>query len=345
MIKRRVLEAFAATLCWLLAQGAAQGSSNQERPGNVARTDGARAAEGYPSRPVKVVVPFAAGGGADVVARLIFGRLSARLGQSFVIENRGGAGGIVGTDAVAKAPPDGYTLLLGQTGPNALNPSLFARIPYDPVADFAPVVQLTAYPYVIVVHPSVPAKTLAELVAMAKAEPGKVNFGTAGTGSSAQLAAELFMRTTGTKMTHVPYKGAGPALADTVAGVIALTFGDMASSTPLVTAGRLRALAVTGTRRTFLLPQVPTVIESGYPGFEALAWHGVYAPAKTPPEIVDKLNREIASVLAEPEVKDKLLKDGIEPIGASPAAYAAYTREEIRKWGAIVREAGIRLEQ
>ncbi len=302
-------------------------------------------AAGYPAKPVKVVVPFAPGGGADVVARMVFARVSTRLGQSFVIENRGGAGGIVGTDAVAKSAPDGYTLLLGQTGPNALNPSLFAKIPYDPVADFAPVVQLTAYPYVIVVHPSVPANTFAELLALARAKPGQLSFGTAGTGSSAQLAAELFMRTTGTRMTHVPYKGAGPALADTVAGVLTMTFGDMASSTPLITSGRLRGLAVTGQRRTVLLPGVPTVSESGFPGFEALAWHGVYAPAGTPREIVDKLNKEIVAVLAEPEVRERLLKDGIEPVGASPAAFGAYTREEIRKWGEIVRAANIRLEQ
>ena len=305
----------------------------------------AGAADGYPAKPVRVIVPFAAGGGADVVARLVFTRLSAKMGHSFVIDNRGGAGAIVGTDAVAKAAPDGYTLLLGQTGPNALNPALFAKLPYDPIADFAPVVQLTAYPYVIVVHPSVPANTLAELIALAKAKPDTLTFGTAGTGSSGQLAAELFMRTTGTKMTHVPYKGAGPALADTVAGVTTLTFGDMAASTPLVTGGRLRGLAVTGPKRTFLLPNVPTVSESGYPGFEALAWHGVYAPAKTPPEIVDKLNHELAAILAEPEVREKLQKDGIDPIGASPAAYAAYTRAEIQKWGAVVRAANIRLEQ
>jgi tripartite-type tricarboxylate transporter receptor subunit TctC len=221
----------------------------------------------------------------------------------------------------------------------------FSKIPYDPIADFAPVVQLTAYPYVIVVHPSVPAQTLAELIALAKAKPGTLSFGTAGTGSSGQLAAELFMRTTGTKLTHVPYKGAGPALADTVAGVTTMTFGDMAASTPLVTSGRLRALAVTGPKRTFLLPGVPTVSESGYPGFEALAWHGVYAPAKTPADIIDKLNKELAAILHEPEVREKLQKDGIDPIGASPAAYATYTREEIKKWGTIVREANIRLDQ
>jgi tripartite-type tricarboxylate transporter receptor subunit TctC len=302
------------------------------------------AQEDYPNKPVKVIVPFAPGGGADVVARLVFTKLSARLGHPFVIDNRGGAGGIVGTDAVAKARPDGYTLLLGQTGPNAINPALFAKIPYDPIADFAPVVQLTSYPYVIVVHPSVPVKNLRELIAMSKEKPGILNYGTAGTGSSAQLAAELFQRVTGIKLTHVPYKGAGPALADTVANVVAMTFGDMASATPLVLSGRLRAIALTGTRRSPLLPDVPTVAESGYPGFEAAAWHGVYAPANTPPEIIGKLNRELAHILAEPEVRERLRKDGIDTVGASPAAFGEYTRAEIRKWGTTVKDANIKLE-
>ncbi|MES3000318.1 MAG: tripartite tricarboxylate transporter substrate binding protein [Pseudomonadota bacterium] len=302
------------------------------------------AQEAYPDKPVKVIVPFAPGGGADVVARLVFTKLSARLGHPFTIDNRGGAGGIVGTDAVAKARPDGYTLLLGQTGPNAINPALFAKIPYDPIADFAPVVQLTSYPYVIVVHPSVPVRNLHELITLSKEKPGFLNYGTAGTGSSGQLAAELFQRTTGVKLTHVPYKGAGPALADTVANVVAMTFGDMASATPLILSGRLRAIALTGTRRSPLLPDVPTVAESGFPGFEAAAWHGVYAPANTPPEIISKLNRELAQILAEPEVKERLRKDGIDTIGASPAAFGEYTRSEIKKWGTTVREANIKLE-
>lgn len=304
----------------------------------------AQAADPYPNKPVRVIVPFAAGGGADVIARLVFTKLSIRLGQPFIIDNRGSAGGIIGTDAVAKAAPDGYTLLLGQTGPNAINPALFAKIPYDPVADFAPVIQLTAYPYVIVVHPSVAANNLQELVALAKGKPGALSFGTAGMGSSGQLAAELFMRATDTKMTHVPYKGAGPALADTVANVVSLTFGDMASATPQVLSGRLRAIAVTGPKRSTLLPNIPTVAELGYSGFEALAWHGVYAPARTPADIVNKLNHELAMVLAEPEVREKLQKDGIDTIGASSASYDAYTRAEIKKWGTIVREANIKLD-
>ena len=305
----------------------------------------AAAGDGYPDHPVRVVVPFAAGGGADVVARLVFARVSQRLGQSFVIDNRGGAGGIVGTDAVAKAAPDGYTLLLGQTGPNALNPALFNRIPYDAAKDFAGVAQLTAYPYVIAVHPASPLKNLRDLVAQARAQPDTLAFGTAGTGSSAQLAAELFMRVTGTRLVHVPYKGAGPALLDTAAGVTPVAFGDIAGATPLVTAGRLRGLAVTGARRTPLLPDVPTIAEAGFAGAEALAWHGVYAPARTPAAIVARLNLAIVAVLNEAAIRDRLRADGLEAVGGDAAAFDAYTRAEILKWGGLVRQTGIRIDQ
>lgn len=301
-------------------------------------------AQAYPSKPVRVVVPFAPGGGADIVARLVFQKLSLRLGQSFVIENRGSAGGIIGSDLVAKAAPDGYTLLLGQTGPNAINPALFAKMPYDPIKDFAPVIQLTSYAYVIALHPGVPVKTLPELLALAKAKPGALSFGTAGTGSSAQLAAELFMRSTQTTMTHIPYKGAGPALLDTVGGAVTMSFGDAAAATPLVNTNRVRAIAVTGKRRTPLLPDVPTVAESGYPGFEAAAWHAVLAPAKTPPDIIRKLNTELALVLSDPEVHDKLAKDGIDTVGASAEDFALYIKSEVEKWGKVVRDANIKLE-
>jgi tripartite-type tricarboxylate transporter receptor subunit TctC len=301
-------------------------------------------AQNYPNRPVKVIVPFAAGGGADIVARLVFQKLSVRLGQSFVVENRGSAGGIIGTDAVAKSAPDGYTLLLGQTGPNAINPALFAKMPYDPIKDFAPVIQLTSYAYVIALHPDVPVKTLQDMVALAKAKPGYLTFGTAGIGSSAQLAAELFMRSTKISITHVPYKGAGPALMDTIAGAVSLTFGDAASATPMVHTHRVRAVAVTGKRRSPLIPDVPTVAESGYPGFEAAAWHAVLAPAKTPPDIIKKLNIELAAILSETEVRERLAKDGIETVGASPEEFGAYIKSEVEKWGKLVREAGIKLE-
>jgi tripartite-type tricarboxylate transporter receptor subunit TctC len=298
----------------------------------------------YPDRPVKVIIPFAAGGGADIVGRLVFQKLSTRLGQSFVIENRGSAGGIIGADMVAKAAPDGYTLLLGQTGPNAINPSLFSKMPYDPIKDFSPIIQLTSYPYVIVVNPNVPVKNLQELIALSKAKPGSLSFGTAGTGSSAQLAAELFMQATNITMTHIPYKGAGPALMDTMAGVVSLTFGDAASATPLVTSNSLRAIAVTSKRRSALLPQVPTVIESGYPGFEAVAWHAVLAPAKTSPEIIQKLNTEIAIVLSDPELQKRLSQDGIEIIGSSAEDFSTYIKNEVAKWAKVVRDANIKLD-
>lgn len=305
----------------------------------------ATAQETYPAKPVNVIVPFAPGGGADVMARLIFSKVSKALGQSFVVENKPGAGGLLGADIVAKSKPDGYTLLLGQTGPNAINPALFKDLPYDPIKDFAPVIQLTSYPYVIIAHPSIPAKTLQELIEQSRAQPGRYTFGTAGLGSSAQLAGEMLMRETGIKMVHVPFKGAGPALLNTISHVVDVTFGDMASATPQVNAGKVRALAVTGPKRVPLLPDVPTVAELGYPGFDAQAWHGVYAPANTPDAIIDKLNRAIAVVLKEPEVIKRLQGDGIEPIGESPQAFAEYTAKEVKKWGDIVRDANITLSK
>ncbi|GAA4333118.1 tripartite tricarboxylate transporter substrate binding protein [Pigmentiphaga soli] len=334
VLQSRALRSAGAGLCalWLAAAATSAAAADSKSAAN------------YPSRPVRVIVPFAPGGGADVIARLVFAKLQARLGQPFVIDNRGSAGGIVGTDAVAKAAPDGYTLLLGQTGPNAINPSLFNKMPYDPIRDFAPVIQLTAYPYVIVANPKVPVKSLKDLIDQSKAKPDSFTFGSAGTGSSGQLAGELFMRTVGIKMTHVPYKGAGPALSDTLAGNISLTFGDIAASTPLVRAGQLRALAVTGPKRTPLLADVPTVAESGYPGFDAQAWHAVYAPAGTPKPIIDKLNTELAAVLKDPEIQERFAKDGIEAVGKSPEDFARYTKEEVDKWGATVRAAGIKLD-
>jgi tripartite-type tricarboxylate transporter receptor subunit TctC len=301
-------------------------------------------AQPYPTKPVRVIVAFAPGGGADIVGRMIAQHLTERLGQSFIIENRGGAGGMVGTDVVAKAQPDGYTLLFGQQGPNAINPSLYAKMPYDAIRDFAPITQATIYPYVIALHPSVPATNFRELVALAKARPGELSFATAGLGSSAQLAAELLTRQADIKLNHIPYKGAGPALMDTVAGQVPMVFGDAASTASQARAGKVRAVAVTGAKRLPLLPEVPTVAESGLAGYDAAAWHGWLAPAGTPPAIVNKLQAEIAAILKLPEVRERLARDGIEPVGSTPQEFAAYIRFEVEKWGKVVREAGIKLE-
>ena len=301
-------------------------------------------AQTYPTKPVRVIVAFAPGGGADIVARLISQHLSERLGQSFIVENRGGAGGIVGTDAVAKAAADGYTLLFGQQGPNAINPSLYAKLPYDAVKDFAPITQATAYPYVIALHPSVPAANFKELLALAKSRPGELSYATAGLGSSAQLAAELLTRQADIKLNHIPYKGAGPALMDAVAGQVTMVFGDAASAAGQARAGKVRAVAVTGARRLPLLAEVPTVAETGLAGYEAAAWHGWLAPAGTPPAIVNRLQAEIAAVLKLPEVHERLARDGLEAIGSTPEQFAAFIRADIAKWGKVVRDAGIKLE-
>jgi len=301
-------------------------------------------AQEYPNKPVRVIVPFAVGGGADIVARLVFQKLSLRLGQSFIIDNRGGAGGISGTDAVAKSAPDGYTLLLGQTGPNAINPSLFPQVPYDPERDFAPIIQLTSFSYVVGLNNQIPAKNLQEFIRLVKDNPEKYSFASAGMGSSGQITAEQFMRATGTKMVHVPYKGGGPALIDAMAGVVSLTFGDIAAITPMVQANRINAVAVTSKNRSKFLPNIPTVAESGYPGFEALAWQAVLAPAKTSPAIINKLNAELNEVLKDSEVREKLLSNGLEIVGGTPKEFGDYIRSEIIKYKKIIQEANIKID-
>ena len=301
-------------------------------------------AQSWPARPVRVVIAFAPGGGADIVGRAVSQHLSDRLGQPFVVENRGGAGGMIGTELVAKAPADGYTLLFGQQGPNAINPSLYAKVPYDALRDFAPVTQATSYPYVIATHPAMPFATFRDMLTAAKARPASLSYGTAGLGSSAQLAGELLQRQAEVKLNHIPYKGAGPALVDAVAGQVSMVFGDAASTSAQVRAGKLRALAVTGTTRLPLLPEAPTVAEAGLPGYEATAWHGWLAPAGTPVAIVNRLHSEVAAILRLPDIRERLARDGIEAVGSTPEQFAAYLRAEVDKWGKVVRDAGIRLE-
>jgi len=302
------------------------------------------AAQEYPSKPVRLIVPFAPGGGNDIVARAIAQQLSASLGRQFVVDNRAGAGGVVGAELAAKSPADGYTLFLGGVGSHAVNPNLHAKLPYDPVADFAPITLIASAPSVLVVHPSVPARTIEEFTALAKANPGKLNFASNGNGSSAQLAAVLYASMAGVRMVHVPYKGLAPALADLLSGEVQLMFSSMVAIIPHIKTGRLRALAVTGRRRSPLLPEVPTLEESGLRGYEAGSWYGILAPAGTPPQIVAKLNAEIVQALQQPAIRARLAAEGAEAIGGTPGEFAAHINAELARVGKLLRDGGVRLE-
>jgi tripartite-type tricarboxylate transporter receptor subunit TctC len=309
----------------------------------AAALSGVSKAQDYPIRPIRLIVPLSPGGPADTVARLVSSRLPEKLGQQVVVDNRAGGSTIIGTEIVAKAPADGYTLLM-MTTTHAINPGVFKQLPFDLVRDFAPVTMTATAPFVIVVHPQVPAKTVKELIAIAQQKPGELNYGTSGTGSSMHLTAELFSSAAKIRMTHVPYKGAGPAFTDVLAGHIQVVFSSAVASLPNVATGKLRALAVTSTKRIASAPALPTVAESGFPGFESSSWNGVMAPARTPRAVVERLNKEIAAVLAQPAVKDALARDGAEPGGDSPGAFGAYIKSEIAKWAAVTNRIGIKPE-
>ena len=304
---------------------------------------GALAAD-YPSKAIKLVVPYAPGGGADSVARIVAKKVSENIGQAIVIENKGGAGSIVGTEVVAKAEPDGYTLLLGQSGPISINPAVYKTLPYDPVKDFAPVTMTTAYPYILVVNSELPAKSLQEFVALAKSKPGAMNYGSTGVGAANHLVAELFNSKAGLKMTHVPYRGTALAVGDLLGGQLTMVFGDPISVLPHIKSGKLRALAVTSLQRSPVAPEVPTVAESGYPGFEALAWHGILAPAKTPPAIVKKLNEEITKALGDPETRALLVNQAMQTVGSTPEEFAAFIQKDIAIWKAVAATANVTVE-
>ena len=301
-------------------------------------------AQEYPRKAIRLIVPFAPGGGNDTVARAIAQSAGASLGQPMVVDNRAGAGGILGAELAAKSAPDGYTLFLGGVGSHAVNPNLHARLPYDPVKDFAPITLIASAPSVLVVHPSLPARTLAEFTALAKASPGRINYASNGNGSSAQLAAVLYESMAGVRMVHVPYKGLAPALVDLLAGEVQAMFSSVVAIVPSIKAGRLRALAVTGRRRAALLPEVPTLDESGVPGYEAGSWYGILAPAGTPQAIVAKLHEAIVHALARPEVRERLVSEGAEVIGSTPQAFAAHITAELARMGKLIRDAGIRME-
>lgn len=305
----------------------------------AAIAQGADAAR-YPTRAVRIVVPFGPGGPADIVARAAAQKMTEGLGQQVVIENRGGANGVVGTDAVAKSAPDGYTLVMGTTGTHGINASLFQKIPYDTVNDFAPIARLGISNYVLVVHPSLPVRTVKELLQLAKARPGQITW--ASGGGVTQLAAELFKRTAGIDVVVVPYKGNAPAVTATMSGEVSLIFGGIAQSARLVEAGRLRAIAVSGMRRSPALPGVPTVAESGLPTFEAGSWYGLLAPAATPRAVVERLNREVLRVLKLPDIRGRLMAEAFEVPLDTPEQFAAHIRADVPKWAKVVKEAGIK---
>lgn len=301
------------------------------------------AAQDYPSRPVKIVVSYAPGGSNDVVARVIAPELQKELGQSFVVENRAGASGTIGADMVAKAPPDGYTLFMG-AGAHALAPSLFKKLPYDLVKDFAPVSLAATSAYLLVVNPAVPANTLPELIALLKAKPGQLNYASAGKGTPLHLSAELFKSKTGTDIVHVPYGGDTPALNDLLAGNVQLSFMSVASTAPQIRAGKLRALAVTSARRSEALPDLPTLHELGIDGYDVGTWWGLLAPAGTPDAIVDKLNAAMRKAVAQREVKERFAPLGLDPRSDSPAEFAAFIKAEVARYAAIAKIAGIEPE-
>jgi tripartite-type tricarboxylate transporter receptor subunit TctC len=302
-------------------------------------------ADNYPSRIVKMIVPFPAGGTTDIFARHIGDRLAKALGHNFVIDNRGGAGGNIGSDAVAKADPDGYTLLIGTVGTHAINHSLYARMPYDALKDFAPVAFAAGVPNVLVVSPkNVKATTVQELIAEAKSAPKKLNFASSGNGTSIHLSGEMFKQMTGVDIVHVPYRGSAPAVNDLIAGQVDLMFDNLPSSIQQVRGGNLRAIAVTSAKRSSALPDTPTIAESGVPGFEASSWFAIFAPAKTPKEIVDKLNAEVLKILADPEVQSRFAEIGGEIRMYKPDELRAFVQSEIEKWAKVVKASGAKID-
>ena len=300
--------------------------------------------QAYPAKPVRIVVPFPAGGTTDILAREVAARLSQTLGQPVVVDNRPGAGGNIGAELVAKSPADGYTFLMGTVGTHAINASLYSKLPYDHVRDFAPVILVAGVPNVLEVNPSVPVNSVQELIAYAKANPGKLNFASSGSGTSIHLAGELFKVMTGVQMAHVPYKGSAPALADLAGGQVQLMFDNLPSSLQLIKGGKLRALAVTSAQRSSALPDLPTVAEAGLPGFEATSWFGLLAPAGTPPEVVARINGEVAKWLASPEAKDKLAAQGAIAAGGSADDFTRHIAAETAKWQKVVKESGAKVE-
>jgi len=299
----------------------------------------AAAAEAYPARPIRFIVPFPPGGGNDIVGRIVAQKLAEGLGQQVVIDNRGGAGGTIGTDIAAKAPPDGYTMLVNNIS-LAVNHTLFRKLPYDTLKDLAPVSLVGRQPNIVVVHPALPVKSMRELIDLARTKPGQLNYGSGGNGTASHLATEMLKLMTKTDLVHVPYKGLGPALTDLVGGRLELIISTMASALPQIKAGKLRPLAVTTARRSSFFPEVPTMHEAGVKGYEFSTWYGLLVPAGTPQAIVDRLNREAGKAVASPAVIEQFGGQGLEPAASSAQEFSAYLRSEVAKWGRVIRASG-----
>ena len=302
------------------------------------------AAQSYPSKPIRLMVPFPPGGSTDIVARIVAQKLGAQLGQSLVIENRGGAGGTLGTAVVAKAAPDGYMLTVGSTSTHVVAPSVYQKLEYDPVKDFAPIGLMAVSPYLLAVNPNVKASSLKELVALMKAQPGRLNYASAGVGSTTHLAMEMLKGASGTFALHIPYNGNGPAGTALIAGQVEILFGSLPAMLPHAKSGRMRALAVGTPKRSPSLPEVPTVAESGYPGFDASLWLALFAPAGTPAAVIERLNRELVAAISSKETSEALDKAGAEPLTSTPAELAAMIKDGVGKYAKVVKDAGVKPE-
>ncbi len=301
-------------------------------------------AQNYPNKPLRLIVPFPPGGGNDILARTVGSGLSDVIGQQIIVDNRGGAGGLVGAETAAKAAPDGYTILLASVGNLAFNPALYAKLPYDPIKDFAPITLLATSAFIMVVSPSVPAKSVKELIALAKAKPGALNYASAGQGSSLHLTGEIFKLATGTDLVHVAYKGSAPALTDLIGGRVQVMFGTMPATLPQVKAGKLRALGMSGATRSAAAPDVPTIAEAGVPGFEVLNWYGMVVPIRTQAAIVQKLNRDSLTTLKSPQMIASFSAQGLDAAGGTPEQFSALIKSEIAKYAKVVKAANIQVE-
>ena len=299
-------------------------------------------AQAYPSKPIRYIVPFPAGGGQDLVVRALAPRMSEALGQTVIVDNRPGAATMVGAELAAKSPPDGYTVFNGSNTTLAINPNLYSKVPYDPIKDFVAVTQIASLPNLLVVHPSLPVRTVKELAALARNRPGQLNYGSSGTGTPAQLAGVMFGDEAHAKLVHVPYRGSSQALTALISGETQMMFGSMTSTLPFVKSGRLRAIAVTGAKRSLAAPEVPTVAEAAFPGFEAVTWYGLFVPAGTPAAIVSKLNAEVVKILRAPDFRDWLVAQGADPVGSAPDELAAFVKTELVKYAKIVKDSGMR---